>query len=192
MLNLNDYTYILVSVSAYDLGFSVFLYIFAKKNMEKTSYSEERPDYLRATFENFFRYAKLNHCKIPFELLVDSISAGLSGANYPEVNRAELLQSLIDNCQPIREAAIRTLELRQPGTLSIKEAEEPAPAKDIHQKIFLKLDEVCERFSLPKSRIKDRKWREDHHFPCQQTAAGGTVTYRADAIEKWIANNQIH
>ena len=142
MLNLYDYTYILVSVSPKDFEFSDFLYIFAKKNMEKTSCFEERPDYLRATFENYFRYAKLNHYKIPFELLVDGISAGLSGANYPEVNRVELLQSLIDNCQHIQEAARHTLELRQPRTLSIKEAEEPVPAKDIHQKIFLKLDEV--------------------------------------------------
>ena len=162
--------------------------------MENNNFYEERPDYLRATFENYFRYAKLNHCKIPFELLVDGISGGLSGANYPEVNRAELLQSLIDNCQKIQEAAKRTLELRQHETVSLStnEAEEPVPAKDINQKIYLTLDEVCERFHLPKSKIKSKKWRDEHRFPYRQTADGGTVTYRADDIEKWIGNNQIH
>ncbi len=179
--------------SEMNFEFSLFLYIFVKNDMEKNNYYEERPDYLRATFENFFRYSKLNHCKIPFELLVDGISAGLSGANYPEVNRTELLQSLVDNCQQIQEAAKRTLELRQHETVSIsvKGAEEPAPAKDIYQKIFLKLDEVCERFHLSKSSIKSKKWRDEHLFPYRQTADGGIVTYRADDIEKWIANNQI-
>lgn len=155
--------------------------------MVNTFCNEEHPDYLKGMFENYFKYAKYNHFKFSFELLVDAIGGGLSGANFPEVNRTELLQSLINNCNLIREAAERTLELRQPVTE--REAEEPAPTKDINQKIYLKLDELCERYSLPKSNIKDKKWREEHRFPCHQTAVGGTVTYRADEVEKWLAEN---
>ncbi len=176
--------------NVYNFEFSIFLYIFVKKAMDKIITYEERPDYLRDMFENYFRYAKYNHSQFTIELLVDAIGGGLSGANFPEVNRAELLQSLIDNCQLIREAARCTLELRQPVTE--REAEEPAQTKDINQKIYLKLDEVCERFSLPKSNIKNRKWREEHHFPGRQTAERGTVTYRADEIEKWITENQTY
>ncbi len=178
--------------SEMNFEFSLFLYIFVKNNMEKTNYYEERPDYLRATFENYFRYAKLNHCKVPFELLVDGISAELSGANYPEVNRAELLQSLIDNCQQIQEAARRTLELRQPRTLSVKEAEEPAPAKEVRQKGFLNLDEVCEQFGLSKSNIKDKAWRDSHAFPYLQTASKGRVTFKTSDVEMWVTKQQFH
>ena len=150
---------------------------------------EEHPDYLRNMFENFFKFAKYNHYQIPFELVVDAIAGGLSGANFPEVNRSELLQSLIDSCKLFKEAAERHLELRQ--QISVREAEAPASKRDINQKVFLKLDEVCERFSLPKSNIKSKKWRDEHGFPWRQTALGGTVTYRADEIEKWLAEHQM-
>lgn len=172
------------------LNSHIFYISLSKRNMSNSICNEERPDYLKDMFENFFRYAKYNHFQFSFDHLVDAICGGLSGANFPEVNRTKLLQSLIDNCQLIQEAARRTLELRQP--LTDREAEKPAPTKDIYQKIFLKLDEVCERFSLPKSQVKDRKWRKEHHFPGRQTAERGTVTYRADEIEKWIAENQTH
>ena len=158
--------------------------------MTNTFCNEEHPDYLKGMFENYFKFAKYNHFKFSFELLVDAIGGGLSGANFPDVNRAELLQSLIKNCKLIQEAAKRNLELRQPVTE--REAEEPAPAKDIYQKTYLNLDEVCERFSLPKSRVKDKKWRDDNNFPGRQTAERGTVTYRADEVEKWIAEKQTH
>lgn len=158
--------------------------------MVNTICHEEHPDYLKGMFENYFKFAKYNHFKFSFELLVDAIGGGLSGANFPEVNRAELLQSLINNCELIQEAAKRTLELRQPVTK--REAEEPAPTKDIYQKIYLKLDELCKRYPVSKSNIKDKKWRKEHNFPCHQTADGGTVTYRADEVEEWLAENQIH
>lgn len=160
--------------------------------MEKTYFYEERPDYLRAMFENYFRFAKLNHCKIPFELFADGISAGLSGANYPEVNRDELLQSLIDNCQQIKEAAKRTLELRQPGIISVKKAEEPETAKEVRQKGFLNLDEVCEQFGLPKSNIKSKVWRDKYDFPYIQTGDKSKVTYKTCDVEKWVMQQQFH
>ena len=150
---------------------------------------EEHPDYLKGMFENYFKYAKYNHFQFPFELLVDAIGGGLSGANFPEVNRAELLQSLIDNCQLIREAARRTLELRQPVTE--REAEEPAPIQ-IRQKAFLNIDEVCEQFGLPKSNIKDKVWRDEHAFPYLQTASRGRVTFKTCDIENWINQQQKH
>ena len=158
--------------------------------MENIPIIEERPDYLKDAFENYFKFAKYNHFKIPFENLVDAIGGGLSGANFPDINRAELIQSLIDNCHLIQEAAKRTLELRQPLTES--EAEEPAPVKETHKKNFLNTNEVCNSYGLPKSKIKDKAWRDSHGFPYIQTAAKGTVTFRSEDVEKWIAEHQTH
>jgi len=145
---------------------------------------EERPDYLKDMFENFFRYAKYNHFQFSFDHLVDAICGGLSGANFPEVNRTKLLQSLIDNCQLIQEAARRTLELRQP--LTDWEAEKPAPIKEIRQKGFLNLDEVCEQFGLPKSNIKSKTWRDEHAFPYLQTASKGKVIFRLSGFTRLV------
>ena len=150
---------------------------------------EERPDYLRGMFEYFFRYVKYNHCNIPFENLVDAIGGGLSGANFPEVNRTELLQSLIDNCQLIQEAAKRTLELRE--SVTAREAEKPTQKKEIRQKVFLNIDEVCEQFGLPKSNIKSKTWRDEHAFPYIQTASNGKVTYKTFDVENWINQQQM-
>lgn len=157
--------------------------------MKDISY-EERPDYLRNMFENYFKYAKYNHYKIPLELVVDAIGGGLSGANFPEVNRTELLQSLIGNCKLIEEAAKRTLEYRQP--VSVREAESPAPTKGISDKAFINLDEVCELFGLHKSNIKDKSWRDSHHFPYIQTGDKSRVTYKREDVEKWLLCNQKH
>ena len=158
--------------------------------MKDISY-EERPDYLRNMFENYFKYAKYNHYKIPFEIVVDAIGGGLSGANFPVVNRAELLQSLIDSCKLFEEAAKRNLELRQP--ISVRVAEAPAsPSKDISRKAFLNIDEVCERYGLPKSNIKDKAWRDGHQFPYLQTGDRSRVTFKTGDIEEWLKNQQKH
>lgn len=170
--------------------FSFFLYIFVKKAMEKVNSYEECPDYLKDMFENYFKYAKYNHFKIPFELLVDAISGGLSGANFPKVNRNELLQSLINNCHLIQEAAKRVLELRQPVTE--REAEEAIPAKETRKKYFLNIDEVCELYNLPKSNIKNKEWRESHGLDCIQTCDRGRVTFKTEDVEKWIIQQQKH
>ena len=162
--------------------FSYFLYIFVKKSMEKVVNHEEHPDYLMEMFKNYFKFAKYNHYKIPFELLVDAIGGGLSGANFPDVNRTELLQSLISNCHLIQEAAQRTLELRQPAI--VREAEKPTEEK--RQKGFLNIDEVCEQFGLPKSNIKDKAWRDRNAFPYLQTASKGRVTFKTCDVENWI------
>lgn len=151
---------------------------------------EERPDYLKDAFENYFKFAKYNHFQFPFEVFVDAIGGGLSGANFPEINRAKLLQSLIDNCQLIQEAARRTLELRRP--LSDREAEEPAPEKEVSHKAFLNIDEVCNTYGLPKSNIKYKAWRDSNGFPYIQTAAKGTVTFKREDVEKWIAEHNTH
>lgn len=158
--------------------------------MEKVSNHEERPDYLMGTFENFFRYAKYNHFKIPFEALVDAIGGGLSGANFPEVNRTELLQCLIDSCKFFEEAAKRNLELRRP--VPVREAEAPAPINDVSRKAFLNIDEVCTNYSLPKSNIKDRAWRESHDFPCIQTSDRSRVIFKREDVENWINQHQKH
>ena len=170
--------------------FSFFLYIFVKKAMEKVNSYEECPDNLKDMFENYFKYAKYNHFKIPFELLVDAISGGLSGANFPKVNRNELLQSLINNCHLIQEAAKRVLELRQPVTE--REAEEAIPAKETRKKYFLNIDEVCELYNLPKSNIKNKEWRESHGLDCIQTCDRGRVTFKTEDVEKWIIQQQKH
>ena len=151
---------------------------------------KERPDFLKKMFENFFKYSKYNHYKIPFELLIDAIGGGLSGANFPEVNRTDLLQSLIDSCKLIEEAAKRTLELRQP--LSMREAEAPASAKDISRKAFLNIDEVCEQYNLPKSNIKDRAWRKSNNFPFLQTGDRTRVIFKREDVENWIYQYQKH
>lgn len=156
--------------------------------MEKEKYYEECPDYMRAMFENYFRFAKLHQNKIPFDVLIDAISGGLSGANYPEVNRAELLQGLIDNCHLIKEAAKRTLELRQPMT--VRESEEHAPAKVTRKKLFLNIDEVCDVYGLSKSNIKDKSWRDSHGLKCIQTCDRGRVTFKTEDVEKWINQQQ--
>jgi len=176
-----------------DLEFSTIIYIFAKKDiedMEKEKYYEECPDYMRAMFENYFRFAKLHHNIIPFDVLIDAISGGLSGANYPEVNREELLQGLIDNCQLIKEAAQRTLELRQPMTA--RKSEELAPAKETRKKLFLNIDEVCKVYGLPKSNIKDKSWRDSHGLNCIQTCDRGRVTFKTEDVENWINQQQKH
>lgn len=149
--------------------------------MKDVSY-EERPDYLRNMFENYFKYAKYNHYEIPFDILIDAIGGGLSGANFPEVNRIELLQSLINNCHLIQEAARRTLELRQ--TAIVREAEKPTEEK--RQKEYLNIDEVCEQFGLSKSNIKDKSWRDKNAFPYLQTASKGKVTFKTCDVENWI------
>ena len=159
------------------------------KVMKDISY-EKRPDYLRNMFENYFKYAKYNHYKIPFELLIDAIGGGLSGANFPEVNRTELLKSLIENCKLIEEAAKQALEYRQP--VSVREAKEPAPTKDISRKVFLNLDEVCSLYGLHRSNIKDKAWRDEHNFPYLQTGYRGSVTYKTSEVEKWIVQQQKH
>lgn len=158
--------------------------------MNNSICNEEHPDYLREMFENFFKYAKYNHFQFSFDHLVDAICGGLSGANFPEVNRTKLLQSLIGNCQLIQEAAQRTLELRQPKTAM--EADKPVPIKEIRQKRFLNLDEVCEQFGLPKSNIKYKAWRDEHAFPYLQTASKGKVTFKTEDVENWINQQQKH
>ena len=164
--------------------FSFFLYIFVKKAMEKVNSYEECPDYLKDMFENYFKYAKYNHFKIPFELLVDAIGGGLSGANFPEVSRVELLQSLIDSCAIIKMAAKRTLELRQP--ISVKEAGEPEKTKNTREKAFINLEEVCELFGLPISNVKSKTWRDKNVFPYTQTADRGKVIYKTKDVEEWV------
>ena len=170
---------------------SHFFYIsLAKKKMNNSISYEERPDYLKDAFENYFRYAKYNHFQFSFELLVDAISGGLSGANFPEVNRTELLQSLINNCELIHEAAKRTLELRQPVTE--REAEEPAQVKETRKKSFLSIDDVCNLYGLPKSNIKDKTWRDSHGFKYIQTCDKGRVTFKTEDVENWINQQQKH
>lgn len=158
--------------------------------MSNSICNDEHPDYLKGMFENYFRFAKYNHFQLSFELLVDAIGGGLSGANFPEVNRTELLQSLIDNCRVIEGAARRALELRQP--LTDREAEKPAPIKEVRQKGFLNIDEVCEEFGLPKSNIKDKAWRDEHAFPYLQTASKGRVTFKTCEVENWVNRQQKH
>ena len=158
--------------------------------MNNKIFSEERPDYLKDMFENYFRYAKYNHFQFSFDQLVDAICGGLSGANFPEVNRTKLLQSLIDNCQLIQEAARRTLELRQPMTE--REGEEAVPQKEKRKKYFLNINEVCDLYGLSKSNIKDKAWRESHGLDCIQTCARGKVTFRTEDVEKWISQLENH
>lgn len=173
-----------------NFDFSFFLYIFVKNAMDKVTSFEEHPDYLKDAFENYFKYAKYNHFKFTFELLVDAICGGLSGANFPEVNRVELIQSLIDNCHLIQEAAKRTLELRQPVTE--REAEQPAPIKETRKKTFLSIDDVCNFYGLPKSNIKDKAWRDSHDFKYIQTCDRGKVTFKTEDVENWINQQQRH
>lgn len=55
------------------------------------------------------------------------------------------------------------------------------------QKEWLTLDEVSEEFGLSKSNIKDKKWRDEHHFPYHQPLGiYGSVHYCKSEIEDWL------
>lgn len=55
---------------------------------------------------------------------------------------------------------------------------------------WLKVDEVCKIYGLPKNNIKDRKWREKHRFPtCQAEPCGSVLFYKKD-VEGWLQGHK--
>ena len=158
--------------------------------MNKEKNCEECPDYLMGMFENYFRFAKLNHGQISFEQVFHAMAGAMSGLNYPEVSRPELLQSFIDNCSLFQGTGKKLIEICYNQDVTHVAKEQEPQNKPISEKIWLNIDEVCERFGLPKSNIKDRQWRDDNQFPYIQTACKGRVTFNAKDVEKWMREHK--
>ena len=69
--------------------------------------------------------------------------------------------------------------------------EEVAPKQESDKDTgWYTVDEVCEKYKLPKNNVKDRKWREKVGFPTHQSGgAYSCVRFNAKEVEEWLTKH---
>lgn len=67
---------------------------------------------------------------------------------------------------------------------------QPTTQEKSFQKEWLTLDEVTEKYNLPKNNIKSRKWREEHGFPSGNAEPYGKLNFSTTAVEKWLSERK--
>ena len=77
--------------------------------------------------------------------------------------------------------------IEQPGQREVEDKKievEPQQLKPNSE--WLKVDEVCKIYGLPKNNIKDRKWRDKHKFPTCQAEPCASVRFYKQDVEGWL------
>ena len=77
--------------------------------------------------------------------------------------------------------------IEQPGQREVEDKKievEPQQLKPNSE--WLKVDEVCKIYGLPKNNIKDRKWRDKHKFPTCQAEPCASVRFYKKDVEGWL------
>lgn len=119
-------------------------------------------------------------------VIASAMDSGLNGAPY------FLIQKSIDS--RLHSSALSTIaffksllgeEVAAPKTI-------PELSTTVEKRIdtgWYSLDEVCEKYKLPKNSVKSRKWRLEVGFPTHQDGAYSKVRFNASEVEEWISKH---
>ena len=149
----------------------------------------DEQDYLKHMFECYFRMAKrviVDSDVISEERLLDAIHGALSGVNYPDGLRGNVLNCLLNDLPLIDKVARKVQETKA----SLNNVEEKSLMGNQVKSDWMTLDEACKEFSLPKSQVKDRAWRDKTGFPYHQVGKGAAVNYNREEVKKWVMSHK--
>ena len=121
----------------------------------------------------------------------DAISGALSSLDDSQI-RINYLHYIMKTFPFYVEVATKMADERRlyGRTITTTDEENVENTTQKPSKAFLTLAEVCELFKLPKSKVKDKRWRDAKGFPYNQIADKGKVIYKRADVEEWINRHQ--
>lgn len=142
-------------------------------------------DYLRLMFENYFKLAELVVKKeevIDKQRILSAIHGGWSGVDRNDKMREKTLEQLIKDLPMMLEVA----NIIQSDAASDAGNDGQTLTRNREKSEWMTLDEVCKEFNLSKTKVKDKKWRDNNNFPYHQAGKRSSVNYSRSEIEKWM------
>lgn len=157
--------------------------------MAKQNKPIDEEDYMRQLFENAFKLIKFHDDKITPEFIRDGLNGALSGLYYG-FDRKAYLTKLIAKLEEIIQVASIELIYRESLNGTYRNGDEYIKEVQKEAKEYLSLDEVVEKYKLPKNSIKSKAWRDRNGFPYRQHGDNGSVCYSVTEVEEWLRLNR--
>ena len=63
---------------------------------------------------------------------------------------------------------------------------ELAQLKEEKETDWLGLDDVCQKYHLPKNKVKSRQWRLDNKFPVYQCGPYSSLAFNGSDVVEWL------
>ena len=159
---------------------------FKASTLELSTNKSERE--LRTVLDELYK-VNGQYYDIPDDLSIESMEHDYALSHnqslLKSIREAKFLNEMVAVQKSFTAEAIRFVCSLLPEQSESNEAKQMEVPKK-QESDWLTLDEVCEKYRLPKNNIKSRAWRLKNNFPMGNKGAYEKLTFHSKDVEEWL------